>query len=60
MEEIWKPINLPPFNNSHLVSNFGNIKLIKNGKMINQRFDKDGYYQVNLYYNGLEKNQKGS
>lgn len=58
IEEIWKPINLEPFNKSHLISNYGKIKVIKTGRILKQRFDKDGYYQVNLYYQGLEQTKK--
>lgn len=58
MNRIWKPINLSPFNKSHLISNYGDIKVIKTGRLLKQRFDKDGYYQVNLYYNGLEVTKK--
>lgn len=58
MEEIWKPINLEPFNKSHLISNYGKIKIIKTGRILKQRFDKDGYYQVNLYCQGLEVTKK--
>lgn len=57
MEEIYVPLNLEGFRNSHLVSNLGNVKTIK-GKILKQRLDKDGYYQVNLYYNGLETTKK--
>ena len=58
MEEIWKPINLEPFNKSHLISNYGKIKVVKTGRILKQRFDKDGYYQVNLYYQGVEQTKK--
>lgn len=58
MERIWKPINLKPFNKSHLISNYGDIRVIKTNRLLKQRFDKDGYYQVNLYYNGLEVTKK--
>ena len=58
IKEVWKPINLEPFNKSHLISNYGKIKVIKTGRILKQRFDKDGYYQVNLYYQGLELTKK--
>ena len=58
MERIWKPINLKPFNESHLISNYGDIRVIKTNRLLKQRLDKDGYYQVNLYYNGLEVTKK--
>lgn len=58
MKEIWKDINLVPFNETHIISNYGNIKVKKTGRLIKQRLDKDGYYQVNLYCNGLEKTKK--
>lgn len=57
MNEIWKPINLEPFNKSHLISNFGNIKTIQ-GKILSQNIDKDGYYQVCLCYEGLQQTKK--
>lgn len=57
MKEIWKPINLKEFNDSHLVSNLGRVKTTK-GRILKQRFDRDGYYQVNLYNKGLEKTKK--
>ena len=58
MNVIWKPINLEPFNNSHIISNYGDIKVIKTDRILKQRFDSDGYYQVNLYYNGIEATKK--
>ena len=58
MKEIWKDINLIPFNETHIISNYGRIKVKKTGRLIKQRFDKDGYYQVNLYCKGLEKTKK--
>ena len=44
MERIWKPINLKPFNKSHLISNYGDIRVIKTNRLLKQRFDKDIYY----------------
>lgn len=58
MEEIWKDVNLVPFNETHMISNYGKVKVKKTGRIIKQRFDKDGYYQVNLYCNGIEKTKK--
>lgn len=31
MKEIWKDINLVPFNETHIISNYGNIKVKKTG-----------------------------
>lgn len=55
--EFWLPLNLSGYEDSHLISNLGNIKTIK-GRILKQRFDKDGYYQVNLYNNGIEVTKK--
>lgn len=57
MEEIYVPLNLEGFRDSHLVSNFGNIKTVK-GRILKQRLDKDGYLQVNLYNKGYEITKK--
>ena len=57
MEEIYVPLNLEGYRDSHLVSNLGNIKTIR-GRVLKQRLDKDGYFQVNLCCNGLEITKK--
>lgn len=58
MKKEWKPINLEPFNKTHLISNYGDIKVIKTNRILKQRLDKDGYYQVNLYCEGFEITKK--
>ena len=55
--EIYVQINLDGYRDSHLISNYGNIKTVK-GRILKQRFDKDGYYQVNLYNQGMETTKK--
>ena len=35
MEEIYVPLNLEGYRNSHLVSNFGNVKTIR-GRILKQ------------------------
>ena len=57
MEEIWLPVNIDGYRDSHLVSNKGRIKTTK-GRVLKQRFDTDGYYQVNMCNNGKEKTFK--
>lgn len=56
-EEIWKWVNIDGYRESHLISNFARIKT-KNGRILKQRFDKDGYYQFNMYINGKETTRK--
>ena len=58
MNEIWKPINLEPFNESHIISNYGEIQAIRSGKILSQGLDKDGYFQVCLCYKGIEQTKK--
>jgi len=51
--EIFKDI--PRYESSYRVSNFGNIKSLKCGKeiILKTRINTHGYYSVNLYLNGI-------
>tara|TARA_R110002126_G_scaffold175520_1_gene324183 strand:- start:24 stop:629 length:606 start_codon:yes stop_codon:yes gene_type:complete len=49
-KEIW--VNVPGFEKSYQVNNFGQIKLIKSGKIKITTLDKNGYEKVNLWKNG--------
>lgn len=51
MNRIWKEIPLTP---CYLVSNKGEVKNKKTGKMLKGHLDKDGYYHVSLRL-GLKK-----
>ena len=45
-EEVFLPIkNFPDY----CVSNLGNVKNIKTGRILRQRFDKDGYKEISIY-----------
>lgn len=62
-QEIWRDI--PGYENIYQVSNFGNVKTltrtiidekrvrkrtyVRQGKILNKYFSKDGYYKVKLY-----------
>ena len=50
---MWKKIN----NFDYEISNTGEIRNSKN-KIIKQRRDKDGYYIVNLYKDGIQYTKK--
>lgn len=45
-QEIWKTIDERP---KYEVSNYGRVKNKKTGKILGDRFDKDGYLDVYLY-----------
>lgn len=53
MEE-WKTIEEYP---NYSVSNYGNVRNDKFGWMLTPRFDRKGYYNVNLHKNGKAKNK---
>jgi hypothetical protein len=55
MEETFKIIK--DFEN-YSVSNFGNIKKIKTGRILKPQIDSHGYYQVSLYSDGKQFNKK--
>ena len=52
MQEKWKSINGFP---NYEVSNFGQVRNIKSGRMISQSKQKDGYIHVRLCDNGQKK-----
>ena len=47
--EIWKPLF-----NGYEISNTGYIYNTKTDRILNQRLDKDGYYNINLDYEPLK------
>lgn len=53
-KEIWKPIENYP---DYIVSNQGNVKSLKNNqeRLMKGSRDKDGYYFIGLYNNGIRK-----
>lgn len=56
MKEIWKDIS--EYEGRYQVSNLGNIKNIKTGRILKPRLTHTGYYQVHFTLNGKEKNYK--
>ena len=52
--EKWKDIN--GFEGLYQVSNLGNIKGLKSGKILNKRFDSNGYIIASLSKEGRQKN----
>ena len=50
MEEIWRPI--VGYEGKYEVSNLGNVKNVKTGRILKPSSDYDGYLLVNLYDNG--------
>ena len=56
--EIWKDI--PNFESHYQVSNFGNIRSIKNGKIriLKPTFNHEGYPMITLCKNNKKKNYK--
>lgn len=55
MNEIWKTIDGYP---NYMVSNMGNVKNIKTGKMLKPTISTTGYLQIHLWKNNHEKNFK--
>lgn len=55
MQEIWKDIK--GYEGLYEISNFGNIKSTRHGKvkMLKTSTDKYGYKRINLYKNGVVK-----
>lgn len=51
MEEIWKDIL--GYEGNYQISNLGNVKNIKTGKILKGRLDMYGYYRVILYKKGI-------
>lgn len=47
MDEIWKDIL--GYEGNYQISNLGNVKNIKTGRILKGRLDKYGYYRVILY-----------
>lgn len=53
--EIWKDISGYP---DYQVSNFGNVKSNKTGKLLNPHITEQRYCIVNLYKNGVDRHFK--
>lgn len=53
MNEIWKDIK--EYENLYQVSNLGNIRSKKNGKIRKTQKDKDGHLKLQLHKNGVSK-----
>ena len=53
MEEIWKDIK--GYEGRYQISNFGNVYSLITNKILKPRLTLDGYYQVDLYKNGVKK-----
>ena len=53
--EIYKPIPLPIYENYYSVSNFGDIKSLRSGKILKKTKSKAGYYRVSLSVGGVYK-----
>ena len=51
-EEFWTTIN---GNNNYCISTFGNVENMITGRIMKAVINKEGYYIVNLYYNGKSK-----
>lgn len=51
--EIWRAI--PGYNEKYAVSNLGEVRSIRMGKMLKQRVDRAGYKSVRLTSNGVTK-----
>lgn len=49
-EEIWKPV--PGYEGKYEVSNIGNIKSAKTGKLLKPQNSGNGYFKVRLSRNG--------
>lgn len=55
MKEIWKDV--PGYENLYRVSNLGKI-INSKGRILKQRIDHDGYLDIKLCKNGIEKRYK--
>ena len=53
MEEKWEPIE--NFEEYYLISNMGNVKSLRSGKILKVYVEKDGYRGVWLYKPGCKK-----
>jgi hypothetical protein len=54
--EVWKKLKTKGFKNKYLISNFGNVKVIKTGKILHHFKCQQGHrYTVSLYKNGITK-----
>ena len=53
MNEVF--LDIPGYEKLYQISNFGNIKNIKTGRILRPFKDKDGYLQVDLFKNGIKK-----
>lgn len=51
--EIWKPID--GYIGIYEISSFGNVKVVKSGKLRKSRERQNGYWQINLSLNGKKK-----
>ena len=47
-DEVWKNIDIEPFEKSYMISNLGRIKNIKSGNIKKQQIGHTGYYSVSL------------
>ena len=56
IKEIYKPVTIKGFGGLYEVSNVGQIKSVRTGKILKQFLDRYGYYQVGLHKNGINKN----
>jgi hypothetical protein len=50
MKEVWK--NIEGYEDTYVVSNYGNIKNLKRGKILKPCDNKSGYLYTTLYKNG--------
>ena len=55
INECWRSID--GYMN-YQVSNVGRVRNVSTGKILKQVFDKDGYYFLNLYKDGVAKNHR--
>ena len=53
MNEIYKDIQ--GYEGKYQISNLGNVYSLITNKILKQRLTLDGYYQVDLYKNGVKK-----
>ena len=55
LTEIYKPVTLPIYEKYYMVSNFGNVRSVRSGKILKKNKSVGGYYRVSLSVGGVYK-----
>ena len=55
IKEVYKPLNIKGFEGRYEISNTGQIKSVRTGRILKQRLNRNGYCQVDLCKDGAQK-----